>query len=149
MYYGGKKLKPNYNNLGFSQCMGKELREVVEGQLLNDLKIYGVDINNLKFDWSECCVEGYRIEYLDGEVENFSYIMLFNEYAELAVEGWMEFIYEEKCDLFIVYWNFLNIYQDGQAIVKKEHPGIPKHIYEILPQSIKEEYKDVRFDNFS
>lgn len=56
---GADKLRPNYNSVGLSQCMGKELREEVEQQLLNDLEKYEVPINNLSFDWSDSCIGSF------------------------------------------------------------------------------------------
>lgn len=53
-------MKPNYEQLSFSDCMGPSLRH-----------------------WSECCIEGNRLKYLDGEVEDFSGIRLFDSQDRL------------------------------------------------------------------
>ena len=37
--------KPNYTNFGFASIMGPQLRKLVEDQLLNDIKYYGININ--------------------------------------------------------------------------------------------------------
>lgn len=87
-------MKPNYNYLGPSSIMGPKLRMLVEQQLCDDLKVYGIMGNKYKFYWSESQVEGYDTVYLDGIVENFSGINVFNEKDEHIAEGWMEFIHE-------------------------------------------------------
>jgi len=43
-------MKPNYKDLGLSTMMGKELRSLVEKQLKEDLRKYGVQKEQLKFD---------------------------------------------------------------------------------------------------
>lgn len=134
-------MKPNYSNLGLSTCMGEKLRKEVETQLINDLKTYGIYSENLKFDWSDSCIEGHAAKYLDGKVENFSGIMVFNELDELIVDGWMEFIYEKDRNLFIAFWEFLDIFIDGQEVSKKNKSGIPEHIIDLLPFDLKEKYK--------
>jgi len=120
--------------------MGKKLKSEVERQLSEDLKFYGIIQNEYRFDWSDCCIEGHRTNYLNGAVENFSSIMVFNANDELVADGWMEFIHED--DVFIAYWEFLDEYQDGQEIALKGECGIPLHIYNQLPDQFKLTYKD-------
>lgn len=48
-----------YYDRGMSGSMGPKLRRLVETQLIDDLKNYGLNNPNLKFDWSESCVEGH------------------------------------------------------------------------------------------
>jgi hypothetical protein len=133
-------MKPDYINLSFADCMGKKLKTEVEKQLSEDLKFYGVIHDIYKFDWSDCCIEGNRTKYLDGEVENFSSIFVFNANDEIVAEGWMEFIHEN--DVFIAYWEFLDRYQDDKEIPLKSKCGIPLHIYSQLPEVVKTNYKD-------
>lgn len=137
-------MKPNYSSHGLSYCMGNELRKEVERQLLVDLMQYNVAIDGLKFDWSDSCIEGKRATYLDGSVENFSGIQLFNHNDEFVAEGWMEFIYEKSDDLFVVYWDFLDIMQKGKVISVKEKSGIPDHIFNRLPKLLKQKYAHER-----
>jgi hypothetical protein len=56
--------KTNYIDLGLSSPMGINLRKLVESQLLQDLINYGIDKLDLKFDWSESCIEGHDTDYL-------------------------------------------------------------------------------------
>ncbi|NOU99318.1 hypothetical protein [Paenibacillus planticolens] len=133
-------MKPDYTNLSFADCMGIKLKSEVERQLIEDLKWYGIIQSEYRFDWSDCCIEGHRTKYLDGEVENFSSIMVFNANDESVADGWMEFIHED--DVFIAYWEFVDKYQDGQEIALKSACGIPLHIYNQFPEQLKMKYKD-------
>lgn len=101
-----------HSQFSFADCMGIQLKAEVERQLIEDLKWYGIIQADYRFDWSDCCIEGHRTKYLDGEVENFSDIMIFNAKEELVADGWMEFIHEDG--QFIAYWKFLSVYLDGQ-----------------------------------
>lgn len=135
-------MKPNYSNYGLSISMGKLLRKEVETQLMNDLTKYSIDTTKrLNFDWSDSCIEGRCANYLDGSVDCFSGIELFDNNDNLIVDGWMDFICEKTYDIFIVYWDFLSIYENGKRVKIKETPGIPSHIIEILPDKLKEKYK--------
>lgn len=49
-------IKPDYLSFGLSTSMGPQLREAVEKHLLTDLYHY-CQKENLKFDWSESCIE--------------------------------------------------------------------------------------------
>lgn len=128
---------PNYSNLGLASSMGPKLKQVVEEQLLSDLRNYYVDISGIKFDWSESCIEGKDTNYLDGSLENFSGITLFDTSDNLIAEGWMEFIHEG--DFFMVYWNYLTIIQGGKIIFDKKR-GIPNHVWEKIPANIRHTY---------
>ena len=97
---------PDYHNLGFSTPMGPQLRELVEKQLTADLVAHGTDGNDLKFDWSESCIEGHHANHLDGSLENYSGIAVCNSDDQLVAEGWMEFILLGP--LFLCYWEFLD-----------------------------------------
>ena len=114
--------------MGFSSTMGPKLRALVEKQLLEDLKHYDLTDLNLKFDWSKSCIEGNDTVYLDGSLENYSGISLYNENDELVADGWMEFIHTESH--FIVYWDHL-LFRNHHPKEKVEF-GIPNHIKEYL-----------------
>ena len=123
--------KPNFTDLGLSTVMGPQLKKFVEGQLLNDLKHYDVNNEYLKFDWSESCIEGNNIDYLDGSLENFSAICLYNVNDELVGEGWLEFIVTNQ---LIVYWEVLNVWDnESQTFQERKTFGIPEHIKVPIP----------------
>jgi len=129
--------KPNYIDLGFSKTMGPELRRLVEKQLLADLCFYNVVDLDLKFDWSESCIEGNDTEYLDGSLENYSGIAVFDNNDKLVAEGWMEFIHAGK--FFLVYWDYLTIMQGDKRVFDKK-AGIPNHVWEQIPVDIRPSY---------
>ena len=136
-----ENLKPNYTDLGYSDKMGPKLRMLVEKQLCDDLKIYGIMANKFKFDWSESCIKGDDAIYLDGVVENFSGINIFNEKDKHIAEGWMEFIYEPTYNFFISYWGFLTYFDSGKEIEIKDKVGIPLHIFSQIPENVRYRYK--------
>ncbi|WP_307338805.1 hypothetical protein [Metabacillus malikii] len=135
-------MKPNYTSLGFSDKMGPKLRKLIEHQLSKDIYAYGLIESQLKFDWSESCIEGHDTDYLDGTVENFSGINIFNEKDEHIAEGWMEFIHEPAFHFFIAYWEFIHIIEMGREVVIKDSVGIPPHIFKKIPKQLQAKYKD-------
>ena len=85
-------IQPNFKDFGASEIMGPLLRHFVEQQLAEDLTHYKVISKNLYFDWSESCPEGHSIDYLDGVLENFSYVSVFDSSNNLVAEGWLDFV---------------------------------------------------------
>ncbi len=79
--------------------------------------------------------------YLDGVVENFSGINIFDEKDKHIAEGWMEFIYEPTYNFFISYWEFLTHFNAGIEIDIKDRVGIPLHIFNIIPVPIRFKYE--------
>ncbi|MCR8656712.1 hypothetical protein [Paenibacillus endoradicis] len=107
--------------------MGPKLRAEVEKQLLLDLKHYINLEKELFFDWSESCIEDKRIQYLDGAVENFSGISLYDSEDQQILEGWMNFYFNKETNMFIVYWDCLDDLQSGIEIELKDF-GMPEHV---------------------
>ncbi len=129
-------------DLGFSSCMGPRLRRFVERQLLQDLTYYlkpeiALDKQKLIFDWSESCIEGHRTAWLDGELENFSGIVLRNDTHSPIAEGWMDFIETEGA--LLVFWWFLRGFADGN-INPKTSNDVPFHIWQSLSEDAKEKW---------
>ena len=135
-------MKPNYTDLGFSSPMGPQLRKLVEKHLIIDLRHYNTDKLNLRFDWSESCMEGHDAIYLDGYLENYSSIALFNEANCLVADGWMDFVLAG--DFFLVYWDFLTTWNEEKQLPDKSHPRIPEHVWLQIPDDIKGIYKNER-----
>ncbi|MFB5652833.1 hypothetical protein ACE5IS_19505 [Leptospira wolffii] len=130
--------------MGFADKLGVKLKTLVETQLIDDLVHYGISDRNLKFDWSESCIEGHGTHYLDGYVENFSSISVFNIKDELVADGWMEFLHEG--DYFVAYWEFLTlISNNGINNEIKQFSGIPAHIISMLPEEIRKTYPTWRY----
>jgi hypothetical protein len=125
-------------DLGFSDCMGPQLRAFVERQLLNDLRHYispdpRPSFADFRFDWSDSCIEGHRTSWLDGQVENFSGIAIFDREQNLIAEGWMDFI--ETHEGLEVFWWFLH----GPALKppRGEANKVPRHIWERLSDEVR------------
>ena len=129
-------------NFGHSDAMGPQLRELVEKQLLEDLKHYKIDQPNLKFDWSNSIVEGHSANYLDGLVENYSGILVLNENNQIIADGWMEFILEG--DFFLAYWDHITTHEGKKKLAEKQLPGIPKHVWKQIPEALRGKYSDKR-----
>ena len=134
--------------------MGPKLRELVESQLSDDLKHYRINVNNinLKFDWSESCIEGHHLEFLDGSLENYSGVSVFDEQDNLIADGWMEFV--NGGQYFLAYWDFITTWNGDQKLAKKNEPGIPDHIWQQIPEELKstwtkERVKKARYANNS
>jgi hypothetical protein len=121
-------LKPDYHSMGLSICMGQELRREVEKQLLRDLFYYHSFSEELRFDWSESCIEGRYLKFMDGSLENFSGISVFNADDQLIADGWMDFIHLKETDQLVVYWEFLDIYIESIKVDVKSNVGMPEHI---------------------
>jgi hypothetical protein len=137
-----RKFQPDYENFGDSEIMGKQLKQLVEDQLLKDLEFYGVRGVVLNFDWSESCIEGHRADYLDGFLENFSGITVFDKKDKLVADGWMEFILDPE--FFIAYWEFVTIWNETKIISKKEEVGIPEHVWQKIPTQIQPKYHQLK-----
>lgn len=125
--------------LGFSTCMGPKLREFVESQLTTDLNFYlqsgsRLSTDDVLFDWSESCVEGHRIRWLDGEFENFSGISVFDRERRLIAEGWMEFV--ETADGPKVFWLYLDG-GDDYDVRSKISNHVPLHIWNELSEDVR------------
>ena len=134
-------IKPDYANLGFTSPMGPQLRALVVEHLLADLQHYmNVDFE-IKFDWSQTCIEGRDSVYLDGYLDNFSTIRLFDSNDNFIAEGWMDFVHE--LGFVIVFWDHLEFAKPGSPAGKPEF-GIPPHIWEKIPNEFKHNYKKDR-----
>lgn len=126
-------------DLGLSDCMGPDLRQFVERQLLADLNQYLspdslIKSDDVHFDWSDSCVEGHRFRWLDGEIENFSGVAIRDRRQELVAEGWMEFI--ETGGSLEAFWWFLRGGKD-YAIQNKNSNCVPEHIWNRLGDDVR------------
>ena len=122
--------------------MGKNLRNLVEKQLAADLAFYEVEQTDLRFDWSESCIEGHDTNYLDGSLENFSGIAVFDSRGKMVAHGRMDFIHEG--DFFITYWQFVTVWNKKEKVEKKIEVGIPDHVWTKIPDDIKPTYEKNR-----
>jgi hypothetical protein len=126
--------------------MGLKLREFVEFQLILDLNHYvlsekSFNRKDVNFDWSESCVEGHDISYLDGKVENFSNIAVCDLSNNLIAHGWMEFI-EIKKELKVFWWFLFS--GDKYEIQEKHENEIPPHVWDVLDSDKKNDWFEYR-----
>lgn len=129
-----KPKKPDYIDYGMSGNIGKNLRKEIERQLLLDLKVHKIENENLKIDWSESICEGDDEYYLDGYVDLYSGIRVYDANDKLiVVDGWMDYICEKSEDIFLVYWIMFDYYNNGQKFSFMNTEGLPYHINEKLP----------------
>jgi hypothetical protein len=124
--------------LGDTECMGPMLQAEIEHQLLEDLLHYNVNTENVFFDWSDTSIEGHRTSYLDGEIENWSGISVIDSSGQVIAEGWMEFIHGGGDNPLFVFWDYLIIYENGVKRDAKTKSGIPRHIWEKIPDTSKQ-----------
>ncbi|RKP55579.1 hypothetical protein D7Z26_10375 [Cohnella endophytica] len=128
-------MKPDYHDMGMSITMGNELRKFVEDQLVKDLFYYYKFTGELRFDWSDSCVEGEDLNYLDGSLDRYSGIMIFNANDEPVADGLMDFEYLMKSDQLIIFWVYLDIIVDGKRIKAIEvEEDLLKHIKELIKE---------------
>jgi hypothetical protein len=138
---------PDYTDRGYSEPMGQQLRHLVEQQLLRDLQLYGIETTGWQFDWSESCGEGHSSYHLDGYLENYSGIALYNSNDAAVADGWVDFIHEGS--FFLAYWQFLNVctldvYEGTGRAAPKSRPGIPDHVWQQIPTDISAKYQKDR-----
>ncbi len=106
----------------------------VENKLVDDLNEYVLSgqkfqRGDVKFDWSESCIEGRRTSYLDGKLENFSGIQVLDRSSETIVDGWMEFIETEGT--LHVFWWFLS--SSGKYDLRNKRTNqVPAHVWKLL-----------------
>ena len=133
-----KDRKPDYAASDSALMMPLELKLLIEKQLLADLAFYKYNVSGIKFDWSECIAEGHCAEYLNPAIEDFSDIYIYDNNENLVAKGWMDFIAKHDDEFFIAYWKFIKIFDESRKIKNKSEATIPIHIWELLPEHIKE-----------
>jgi len=121
---------PDYQNMGLSITMGPRLRKFIEDQLIEDMKYYNIVSGELRFDWSNSCIEGKDLTYLDGTLDRYSGIFIFDADDKPIADGWMDFKYIHETDQLIVYWLYLDVFINDKEIMAKKEKGMPNHIKE-------------------
>lgn len=140
-------IKPDYNNLGLSRPMGQRLRSIVEDFLIKDLIYYGFQGLQVKFDWSQSCIEGHSCNILGSHLENYSGIRLFDQNDNLFAEGWINYIAEgwaidnTEPLFFLVYWDILQTLNLSILPKGKEVRRIPIHIWEQIPIELRWQFE--------
>ncbi|HYC84630.1 MAG TPA: hypothetical protein VEB86_05380 [Chryseosolibacter sp.] len=124
--------------------MGDKLKEVVESQLAKDLGNYKVLKQSLSFDWSQSYGSGRNATFMDGTIQNFSRIIVFDDGGNLVADGCMDFI----CNRIfcIAYWDLVTTWRDGHILCEKKEQGIPFHIWKQLPAAMMAKYMPKKAD---
>src|SRR3954469_14933569 len=91
--------------------LGPAVQSWVEQQLLNDLRRYGVQRDDLRFDWSRVVQEGHGTDFRGRMLESLSDVAVRGSDGTLVAEGWMDFVIaseapESEPKLF---WLFLSV----------------------------------------
>jgi len=114
--------------------MGPKLRQLIETQLVKDLRNYRVSENDLRFDWSQSYGTGHTASHLDGVAENFNRIIVFDKHDNLIADGCMDFIANRF--FFIAYWDLVTTWSDGTIANEKKQQGMPFKIWRQLPEAL-------------
>jgi hypothetical protein len=106
----------------------------VEQQLLEDLRHYGVNLSDLRFDWSQVVQEGHWTDYRGRMLESLSDIALRDSDGRLVAEGWMDFVSAsaDKDSEPTIFWLFLSLVADGDLKEVKTDAFLPSHVWEAL-----------------
>ena len=118
--------------------MGSTLKSFVEDQLLKDLLSYQVNVSGARFDWSQSYGCGKERKYLDGRLQNFSRIVVFQGDGSLLADGCMDFICNKQTCL--CYWDLITTWRNGRSVREKKEPGITFHIWNQLPLNLMSRY---------
>lgn len=123
--------------LGETALMGPVLRAEVERQLFEDLAFYGFRQPGLQIDWSDACQDGHCTNYLDGNLEELSDLIIRDAAGVVVADGWMDFVHGGGSNPLIVFWLFLTIHEGETRREVKTEPVIPDHIWQRLPDGTK------------
>jgi|GEM_PF-6461377 len=118
--------------------MGVKLKELVESQLVKDLAHYKILKQSLSFDWSQSYGTGRNSTFLDGTIQNFARIILFDQSGNLVADGCMDFI----CNRIfcVAYWDLVTTWREGNILCEKKEQGVPFHIWKQLPAAMMSKY---------
>jgi hypothetical protein len=115
----------------------RKLKEWMESQLITDLRHYQIT-ETVVFDWTQSGGAGRKMRYMDGTLENFSRIIVFDQQGNLLADGCMEFIVNNSRP--VCYWDILTVWKNGHIIREKREQGIPSHLWNVLPSTAPSKY---------
>lgn len=120
--------------------LGPEVQSWVEQQLLNDLRHYGVQGDDLRFDWSQVVQEGHWTEFRGRMLESLSDVAVRSSDGSLVAEGWMDFVRASKApeSELKLFWLFLSVAVDGNLKKVKEDVLLPVHLWESMTTAEKQ-----------
>lgn len=124
--------------------MGPQQRQLVEQQLLADLRCYGIERAGTRFDWSFAAFQGIDNCALQASIE--SYAGLYVHDAADEDDGDCIAVGDVKTlragDFTLAYWEWLDGYRldgyEGPAFKPlKQQPGIPAHVWQQIPSELR------------
>ena len=120
--------------------LGPAVQSWVEQQLLSDLRHYGVQRNDLRFDWSQAVQEGHYTDFRGRMLESLSGVLIRGADDSVVAEGWMDFVHtSEASDAEPkLFWLFLSVAADGTFRKAKEHGFLPGHLWESMTEFEKQ-----------
>ena len=118
--------------------MGPQLLALVEQQLLDDLRHYGIATDGARFDWSDVTQEGHVTHHLDGMLEDMSDVVVVGPDGEPRARGWLDFVHGAPGAPLFVFWLYLDRRDGDQWTDLKDRPGLPAHVWSRLPERSKE-----------
>ena len=113
---------------------GSELHDFVEDQLVRDLAHYRITGESLRIDWSQSYGCGREARFLDGTLQNFSRIIVFDQTGELVADGCMDFISNKY--FCLCYWELVTTWKNGKILREKKETGIPMHVWTKIPAAM-------------
>ena len=137
-----KNMTPDFQTYGFSDHISQFLRAEIERQLVIDLAHYGVDSQDLRFNWSKSFKEGHESVYKADWMESYSGMEVFSTSGKLVADGWLDFVTDGE--LLLVYWDVLDIKEGDMQVNVKKKFGIPPHIWEQIPVDVRPAYEKNR-----
>jgi hypothetical protein len=119
--------------------LGPAVQSWVEQQLLRDLRHYGVQRNDLRFDWSQVVQEGHCTDFRGRMLESLSEILVRGMDDSIVAEGWMDFVHtSEAADSEpMLFWLFLSLVTEGKVSRAKEDALLPAHLWESMTEAEK------------
>lgn len=110
----------------------------MESQLREDLAYYGIEKTDICFDYSDACIEGHATRLKAGMLHNLSGVAVRDSTGTIVAYGWIDFIHGGGTNPLFVFWDQLTVVDpNGKKRVVKPDPGIPSHLWEVLPIETK------------
>ena len=119
--------------------LGPEVQLWVEQQLVNDLRHYGLDRDDLSFDWSQVVQEGHWMEFRGRMLESLSDILIRGSDGSVIAEGWMDFVCTSRAPGSEpkIFWLFLSVATKGIFKKVKEDALLPAHLWDQMTSAEK------------
>ena len=119
--------------------LGSDVQSWAEKQLLSDLRRYGVQLDDLRIDWSQVVQEGHWTDFRGRMLESLSEVVVRGSDGSIVADGWMDFVNtsEAKDSEPKLFWLFLSVAADGNLKKVKEDALLPIHVWESMTDSEK------------